>query len=93
MGKSWVCMVAKEWKRKADGKSWMGVWRSERGNFIVEREKECREQPNSKLFQISQYVREFHKTYVNKGRGKIISPLKVCVSSKGVTISRGILCR
>ena len=43
------------------------------------------EQLNFKIFQISNYEREFHKIHINRGRERIVQTLKGCVSSKGAT--------
>ena len=41
------------------------------------------EQLNCKIFQISNYEREFQKIHINRGRERIVQPLKGCVSSRG----------
>ena len=49
------------------------------------------EQPNFKLFQISNYEKEFHKIYINREREIIVQPLKGCVSLRGATFLGEIL--
>ena len=48
-------------------------------------ERKNKEQENFKLFQISNYEREFHKIHINRGRERIFQPMKGCVSSRGAT--------
>ena len=69
-------------------KLWIGVWmrEHERGGEFMEDERErVGEQENFKLFQVSNYEREFHKIHINRGRKRIVQPLKGCVSSRRAT--------
>ena len=50
-----------------------------------------RNEGECKHFQISNYEREFHKIHINRGRERIVQPLKGCVSSRGATFSGEIL--
>ena len=89
MEKWWVSVVDRKWKRDGEGNFWIGVWMrengGERGKFMEEERERVGEQLNFKLFQISNYEREFHKIYINRRRERIFQPLKGCVSSRGAT--------
>ena len=50
-----------------------------------ERER-LEEQPNFKIFVISNYERNFHKIHINMGRERMFKPLKGCISSRDVTL-------
>ena len=58
----------------------------ERDKFVDDERERVGEQPNSKIFQISNYEREFHKIHIPRGRERIFQPsLKGYVSSRGAT--------
>ena len=55
------------------------------GNSWRMREKEWENNKTINFFQILNYQREFHKIHINRGRERIVQPLKGCVSSRGAT--------
>ena len=55
------------------------------GNSWRMREKELGNNKNLKIFKFQNYEREFHKILINRGRERIVQPLKGCVSSRGAT--------
>ena len=68
-------------------KLWIGVWMRENergGNSWKMREKEWGKNKTSNFFKF-QIMKEFHKIRINRGRERIVQPLKGCVSSRGAT--------
>ena len=49
------------------------------------RDKEWGNNKSLKFFKISNYEREFRNIHINRGRERLVQPLKGCVSSRGVT--------
>ena len=45
------------------------------GEFVNDERERVGEQKNFKLFQISNYERDFHKIHINRGRERIFQPL------------------
>ena len=62
-----------------------------RGGEFMEDERKSGGTINVKLFNISNYEREFHKIHINRGRERNFQTLKGCVSSRGATFLREIL--
>ena len=44
----------------------------ERGKFLEDERERVGEHANFKIFQISNYEREFHKININRGRERIV---------------------